>query len=173
MSARKNQLNCQNTSLLFVDIRLIFTCWQKFDSSGFFLWYQKISRWIELFREKGFFKLSSSFDEKWIILVTFYFYSFHFSEKELPNSFRALERAHVHQRAKSLDLLSKSRGKGANRAVTIYKKGSLNYLKNDSKINLTQNSRKAVMQSISQSPLTRQERQDLVPTTERDRLKGM
>ena len=63
--------------------------------------------------------------------------------------------------------------KGANRAVTIYKKGSLNYLKNDSKINLTQNSRKTVMQSISQSPLTRQERQDLVPTTERDRLKGM
>ena len=108
-----------------------------------------------------------------ILLKGFYFYSFHFSEKELPNSFRASERAHVHQSAKSLDLLSKSRGKGANRAVTIYKKGSLNYLKNDSKINLTQNSRKTVMQSISQSPLTRQERQDLVPTTERDRLKGM
>ena len=97
---------------------------------------------------------------------------FFLSEKELPNSFRSSERAYVHESAKSLDLLSKSRGKGANRAVTLYKKGSLNYLKNDSKIHLTQNSRKHVMQSVSQTPLTRQERQDLVPTTERDRLKG-
>ena len=95
-----------------------------------------------------------------------------FSEKELPNSFRASERAFVHQSAKSLDLLSKSRGKGANRAVTIYKKGSLNYLKNDSKIQLTQNSRKAVLASFNQNPLNRQERQELVPTSERDRLKG-
>ena len=47
-----------------------------------------------------------------IWLKSFHVYSFHFSEKELPNSFRALERAHVHQSAKSLDLLSKSRGKG-------------------------------------------------------------
>ena len=92
-------------------------------------------------------------------------------EKELPNSFRASERAYVHQTSKSFELLSKSRGKGANRAVTIYKKGSLNYLKNDSKINLTEKSRKSLLASVTQNPLTRQERQDLVPTTERDRLK--
>ena len=78
-------------------------------------------------------------------------------EKELPNSFRASERAYVHQVSKSFDLLSKSRGKGANRAVTIYKKGSLNYLKNDSKIHLTEKSRNALLVSVSQNPLTRQE----------------
>ena len=90
----------------------------------------------------------------------------------MPNSFRAYERAYVHQSAKNAGLLSKSRGKGANRSVTIFKQGSLNYLKNDSKIQLTPNSRKSVIMSVTQHPLTRQERQDLVPTSERDRLRG-
>ena len=90
----------------------------------------------------------------------------------MPNSFRASERAFVHQCAKSQGLLSKSRGKGGNRAVTIFKEGSLNYLKNDSKIELTANSRKAVIMSVTQHALTRQEKQDLLPTSERDRLRG-
>lgn len=93
-------------------------------------------------------------------------------EKELPTSLSAQERAYVHQSAKKLGFLSKSRGKGTNRSVTIYKEGSFNYLKNDSKLQVTQTTRKNAMLWVSQNQLTRQEKQDLVPTSERDRLRG-
>ena len=94
-------------------------------------------------------------------------------EKELPSSFRANERAYVHQMAKSKGLLSKSRGKGGNRTVTIFKKGSLSYTKKDSKITLNANSKKLIMSQMAQNPLTRQERQELAPTSERDRSRGI
>ena len=104
--------------------------------------------------------------------ITLLNYFTFFAEKELPNSFRANERAYVHQVAKTQGLLSRSRGKGANRAVTIFKNGSLAYLKNDSVITLTANSRKLAIASVNQHPLNRQEKQDLIPTSERDRLRG-
>ena len=97
---------------------------------------------------------------------------FLFLEKELPNSFSATERAFVHQEAKNLELLSKSRGRGFNRFVTVYKKDSLNYLKNDTKLNVTANSRKMAMLFSTQYQLTRQERQDLTPNFDRDRPRG-
>ena len=90
----------------------------------------------------------------------------------MPNSFRAHERGYVHNRAKFHGLLSKSRGNGANRAVTVFKDGSLNYLKHDCVIQVTGNSRKNVVLAVGQHPLTRQEKQDLIPTSERDRIKG-
>ena len=80
-------------------------------------------------------------------------------EKELPSSFRAAERAYVHQEAKSKGLLSKSRGKGGNRTVTIFKKGSLSYNKKDAKITLSPSSKKIILTQITQNPLTRQDRQ--------------
>ena len=90
----------------------------------------------------------------------------------MPSSFRSYERAYVHQVAKSKGLLSKSRGKASNRTVTIYKKGSLSYLKKDAKITLPQNAKKNVMAQMTQNPLSRQERQELAPTSERDRSRG-
>ena len=90
-------------------------------------------------------------------------------EKELPNSFTAAQRAYVHQEAKKLSLLSKSRGRGFNRFVTIYKKDSLNFLKNDTKLNVTTNTRKMAMLFSTQYQLTRPERQDLTPNFDRDR----
>ena len=90
----------------------------------------------------------------------------------MPSSFRAAERAYVHQEAKSKGLLSKSRGKGGNRTVTIFKKGSLSYSKKDAKITLSQNAKKIILSQITQNPLTRQERQELAPTSERDRARG-
>ena len=90
-------------------------------------------------------------------------------EKELPNSFTASQRAYVHQEAKKLSLLSKSRGRGFHRFVTIYKKDSLNFLKNDTKLNVTANTRKMAMLYSTQYQLTRPERQDLTPNFDRDR----
>ena len=90
-------------------------------------------------------------------------------EKELPNSFTAAQRAYVHQEAKKLSLLSKSRSRGFNRFVTIYKKDSLNFLKNDTKLNVTANTRKMAMLYSTQYQLTRPERQDLTPNFDRDR----
>lgn len=89
----------------------------------------------------------------------------------MPNSLSSSERAYVHETARKLELLSKSRGKGVNRAVTVYKKGSLNFLKNDAKLTLSQTSKQLALAAMSQHQMTRQEK-EMISNMDRERPRG-
>uniref|UniRef100_A0A1B6C6P5 RNA helicase n=1 Tax=Clastoptera arizonana TaxID=38151 RepID=A0A1B6C6P5_9HEMI len=90
-------------------------------------------------------------------------------EFEFPSSFFSNERAHVHALARQLGIKSKSRGKGLNRFVTIFKQNSSTIIRKDTSISLNRTSRKAICNLILTYPITPKERHDLLPVTERDR----
>ncbi|XP_039291006.1 3'-5' RNA helicase YTHDC2 [Nilaparvata lugens] len=91
------------------------------------------------------------------------------SEFTFMSSFTAPERIYVHNKAKSLELMSKSRGKGINRQVTIYKKNRSTIIQHDATMSLTQHSHKVVACLLNQAPLTAKEKFDIIPHSERDR----
>uniref|UniRef100_A0A1B6M6V0 RNA helicase n=1 Tax=Graphocephala atropunctata TaxID=36148 RepID=A0A1B6M6V0_9HEMI len=90
-------------------------------------------------------------------------------EYEYPSAFESCERAYVHEVAKQLGLKSKSRGKGLNRAVTVYKREGSTIIQADAVIPLVRPSRQAIITLLASHPVTNKERQDLLPITERDR----
>ncbi|XP_046660660.1 3'-5' RNA helicase YTHDC2-like [Homalodisca vitripennis] len=90
-------------------------------------------------------------------------------EFEYISAFESCERAYVHEKAKELGLKSKSRGKGLNRAVTVYKRDGSTIIQADAVIPLVRPSRQAILTLLASHPVTNKERQDLLPITERDR----
>lgn len=91
-------------------------------------------------------------------------------ELEFPSSLTSEERAYIHQVAVQLSLKSKSRGKGANRYLTVYKREGSTIVQADAVFQLLQSSRQNVFLLLHKYPLTNKERQELLPLTERDRL---
>lgn len=91
-------------------------------------------------------------------------------ERELnfPSSLSTVERAYIHRVARSLGYVSRSRGRGAQRAVTIYKVSIANLLANRATFDLSHNSRLVTAQLAEGLPLQSRERRDLQPRTERD-----
>ncbi|PNF38747.1 putative ATP-dependent RNA helicase YTHDC2, partial [Cryptotermes secundus] len=91
-------------------------------------------------------------------------------EFEFPSSLTSDERAYIHLLAKNLGLCSKSRGKGANRYVTVYKREGSSIVQADAVFQLARSSRQHMYALLLKFPLTNKERQELLPLTERDRM---
>nr|CAD7411820.1 unnamed protein product [Timema poppensis] len=91
-------------------------------------------------------------------------------EYEFPSSLTSEERAYIHQLAKDLSLKSKSRGKGATRYLTVYKREGSTIVQADAIFKLSRSSRQNIYQLVQKFPLTNKERQELLPLTERDRI---
>ncbi|XP_067667138.1 3'-5' RNA helicase YTHDC2-like isoform X1 [Haliotis asinina] len=88
-------------------------------------------------------------------------------ELEFPSSLSATERAYIHRLCDDLGMKSKSRGKGANRFLTIYKKDSNQAVSSASGFQLSRNSRQQAVSLLQRFPLSNKERQDLQPKTQK------
>uniref|UniRef100_A0A4W4GII3 RNA helicase n=1 Tax=Electrophorus electricus TaxID=8005 RepID=A0A4W4GII3_ELEEL len=109
-------------------------------------------------------------DEEVKISVNISLERFHYSdEKELefPSSFTSSERAFVHRLAQSLGYISKSRGKGSHRFLTIWKKDGSQKARSIMTFDLTHNSKYVVRSLLQMFPITNKERTDLLPRMKR------
>ncbi|XP_066567383.1 3'-5' RNA helicase YTHDC2 [Amia ocellicauda] len=88
-------------------------------------------------------------------------------EMEFPSSLTSTERAFVHRMAQSLGLISKSKGKGSNRFLTIKKKDGSEGAQSIMNFSLTHNAKHVVRNLLQRFPVTNKERTDLLPRTER------
>ncbi|XP_027566041.1 3'-5' RNA helicase YTHDC2 isoform X1 [Pipra filicauda] len=89
------------------------------------------------------------------------------TEMEFPSSFTSTERAFVHRLCQSLGLISKSKGKGANRYLTVRKKDGSELKRAVMTCALTPVTKHAVCTLIRNFPVTNKERTELLPKTER------
>ncbi|XP_017662846.1 PREDICTED: probable ATP-dependent RNA helicase YTHDC2 [Lepidothrix coronata] len=89
------------------------------------------------------------------------------TEMEFPSSFTSTERAFVHRLCQSLGLISKSKGKGANRYLTVRKKDGSELKRAVMTCALTPVAKHAVCTLIRNFPVTNKERTELLPKTER------
>ncbi|KAM8961846.1 3'-5' RNA helicase YTHDC2 [Pelodytes ibericus] len=88
-------------------------------------------------------------------------------EMDFPSSLTSTERAFIHRLAQSLGLISKSKGKGTNRYLTIRKKDGSEAASALMSCPLTHNTKHAVRSLIQRFPVTNKERTELLPKTER------
>ncbi|XP_073200826.1 3'-5' RNA helicase YTHDC2 isoform X3 [Lepidochelys kempii] len=88
-------------------------------------------------------------------------------EMEFPSSLTSTERAFIHRLSQSLGLISKSKGKGANRYLTIKKKDGSELAHTVMACSLTPNTKHAIRSLIQRFPVTNKERTELLPKTER------
>ncbi|MBZ3868958.1 putative ATP-dependent RNA helicase YTHDC2 [Sciurus carolinensis] len=88
-------------------------------------------------------------------------------EMEFPSSLTSTERAFIHRLSQSLGLVSKSKGKGANRYLTVKKKDGSETAHAMMTCNLTHNTKHAIRSLIQRFPVTNKERTELLPKTER------
>ncbi|XP_077146608.1 3'-5' RNA helicase YTHDC2 [Ranitomeya variabilis] len=88
-------------------------------------------------------------------------------EIEFPSSLTSTERAFIHRLAQSLGLISKSKGKGYNRFLTVRKKDGSEGLRAHMTCYLTETTRHAMRSLLQRFPVTNKERTDLLPKTER------
>ncbi|XP_010280742.1 PREDICTED: probable ATP-dependent RNA helicase YTHDC2, partial [Phaethon lepturus] len=86
---------------------------------------------------------------------------------EFPSSFTSTERAFVHRLCQSLGLISKSKGKGANRYLTVRKKDGSELTHAVMTCCLAPSTKHAVRSLIQRFPVTNKERTELLPKTER------
>ncbi|KAK9975451.1 hypothetical protein ABG768_023491 [Culter alburnus] len=109
-------------------------------------------------------------DEEVKIAVNIALERFQYSDdKELdfPSSLTNSERAFVHRLAQSLGYISKSRGKGSSRYLTVRKKDGTETARSVMTCNLTHNSKHMVQNLLQRFPITSKERSELQPRTER------
>ncbi|XP_066516299.1 3'-5' RNA helicase YTHDC2 isoform X2 [Hoplias malabaricus] len=88
-------------------------------------------------------------------------------EMEFPSSLTSSERAFIHRLAQSLGYISKSKGKGSNRFLTVRKKDGSESTQSIMTFNLTGNSKHVVRSLLQRFPITNKERTDLLPRSER------
>ncbi|XP_029860027.1 3'-5' RNA helicase YTHDC2 isoform X4 [Aquila chrysaetos chrysaetos] len=88
-------------------------------------------------------------------------------EMEFPSSFSSTERAFVHRLCQSLGLISKSKGKGANRYLTVRKKDRSELTHAVMTCGLAPSTKHTVRSLIQRFPVTNKERTELLPKTER------
>lgn len=88
-------------------------------------------------------------------------------ELEFPSSFTAAERAYIHRQVTSCGLISKSRGKGSDRCLTVYKRDRTSLVKSEAKLKLTEKAQRVATIAITQYPVTSKEKQELMPPNDR------
>ncbi|KAK2182376.1 hypothetical protein NP493_355g01027 [Ridgeia piscesae] len=86
---------------------------------------------------------------------------------EFPSSLTSTERAYIHRLCQMFGLKSKSKGKGANRYLTISKKDGVHTMHSTAIFHLVRNSRHQIVTLLQRFPITNKERQDLQPRTDR------
>ncbi|RZF33656.1 hypothetical protein LSTR_LSTR007034 [Laodelphax striatellus] len=89
------------------------------------------------------------------------------SEYTFTSYFTAPERIYIHNKAKWLDIMSKSRGKGMNRRVTIYKQNRSSIIQRDATFELSLQSHRMIASLLDQVPLTSPH--NVLPLSEPDR----
>ncbi|XP_053934447.1 3'-5' RNA helicase YTHDC2-like [Cuculus canorus] len=87
-------------------------------------------------------------------------------EIEFPSSLTNTERAFVHQLCRSLGLISKSKGKGANRYLTVRKKDGSQVVRAAMTCCLASSTKHTIRSLILRFPVTSKERSELRPKTE-------
>uniref|UniRef100_A0A672FB70 RNA helicase n=1 Tax=Salarias fasciatus TaxID=181472 RepID=A0A672FB70_SALFA len=98
------------------------------------------------------------------IAVTRSLETFRFSdEKELefPSSLTSTERAFIHEMARSLGYISKSKGKGSSRFLTIKKKDGSDKAKPTLSFDISHNSLVAIRSLLQRFPISKRERSDM------------
>ena len=90
------------------------------------------------------------------------------TELQFPSSFTNIERAYIHLLIATYGLVSKSRGKGASRFLTVFKQDRSSLIKLEAELRLTEKTRKLTSTAITQYPVTSKERQDLQQPKDRD-----
>ncbi|KZC13983.1 putative ATP-dependent RNA helicase YTHDC2 [Dufourea novaeangliae] len=90
-------------------------------------------------------------------------------ELEFPSSYTADDRAYIHEIAGVLGLKSKSRGKGRNRYLTVYKREGSTIVQADAVLKLQKASRQSIYTLLQNFPLNHKECHDLLPPIERER----
>ncbi|ETE67645.1 putative ATP-dependent RNA helicase YTHDC2, partial [Ophiophagus hannah] len=88
-------------------------------------------------------------------------------EMDFPSSLTSTERAFIHRLSQSLGLISKSKGKGANRYLTVKKKDGSELAHTVMTCNLIPNTKHAIRSLVQRFPVTNKERTELLPKTER------
>ncbi|XP_053330262.1 3'-5' RNA helicase YTHDC2 [Spea bombifrons] len=119
-------------------------------------------------RAKGFKDIR--IDEEVKIAVNMALERFRYSdqkEMEFPSSLTSTERAFIHRLAQSLGLVSKSKGKGTNRYLTLKKKDGSEGARVMMSCSLTHSTKLAVRTLMQRFPVTNKERTELLPKTER------
>ncbi|XP_008936551.1 PREDICTED: probable ATP-dependent RNA helicase YTHDC2, partial [Merops nubicus] len=86
---------------------------------------------------------------------------------EFPSSFTSTERAFVHRLCQSLGLISKSKGKGENRYLTVRKKDGSEVTYAIMTCCLSPSTKNNIWTLIQRFPVTSKERTELLPKTER------
>ncbi|XP_038625680.1 3'-5' RNA helicase YTHDC2 isoform X2 [Tachyglossus aculeatus] len=94
----------------------------------------------------------------------------HQKEMEFPSSFTSSQRTFVHQLSRSFGFISKSKGKGASRFVTVKKKDGSELAPKLMTCNLTSSSILTIKSLIQRFPVTNKERSDLLPKSERGNI---
>ncbi|XP_034565378.1 3'-5' RNA helicase YTHDC2 isoform X2 [Notolabrus celidotus] len=84
-------------------------------------------------------------------------------EMEFPSSLTSTERAFIHRTAQSLGYISKSRGKGTKRVLTLRKKDGSDKPRPTMPLSLSQNSLYFVRSLLQRFPLSSKERLELQP----------
>ncbi|XP_074546808.1 3'-5' RNA helicase YTHDC2 [Halichoeres trimaculatus] len=84
-------------------------------------------------------------------------------EMEFPSSFTSTERAFIHRMAQSLGYISKSKGKGSSRFLTIRKKTSSDKPRPTMPLPLSHNSTFFIRSLLQRFPVSSKERLDLQP----------
>ncbi|XP_025000689.1 3'-5' RNA helicase YTHDC2 isoform X2 [Gallus gallus] len=88
-------------------------------------------------------------------------------EMSFPSSFTSTERAFIHRLCQSLGLISKSKGKGSSRYLTVRKKNGSEVAHAEMTCCLTPRTKQTVHSLIHRFPLTNKERIELLPKTQR------
>ncbi|XP_072272182.1 3'-5' RNA helicase YTHDC2 isoform X2 [Pyxicephalus adspersus] len=92
------------------------------------------------------------------------------TEMEFPSSLTSTERAFIHRLGDSLGLISKSKGKGAGRFLTIRKKDRSGSIGIFMTVCLTHNTILTMKGIIQRFPITNKEKTELLPKTERSNV---
>ncbi|XP_069738647.1 3'-5' RNA helicase YTHDC2-like isoform X1 [Phaenicophaeus curvirostris] len=88
-------------------------------------------------------------------------------EMEFPSSFTSTERAFVHRLCRSLGLISKSKGKGANRYLTVRKKDGSEVSRAVMTCCLASSTKHTIRSLVVRFPVISKERSELRPKTKR------
>ncbi|XP_071964049.1 3'-5' RNA helicase YTHDC2-like [Antedon mediterranea] len=91
---------------------------------------------------------------------------------EFPSSLTSTERAYIHRLAQELGLKSKSKGKGTNRFLSLFKKDLTSTSGSISVFQISRESHQECKNLLQRFPVTVREKQDLFPRVERGKLTG-
>ncbi|CAL8280780.1 unnamed protein product [Lota lota] len=87
-------------------------------------------------------------------------------EMEFPSSLSSTERAYIHRLVESWGYMSKSKGEGPRRFLTVWKKNSLTALQSAMTLKMSHNSVHVLCRLLQRYPVNNKERADLQVTSE-------